>query len=273
MSTLRGALQSISLVDVLQLLQVNRKTGRLVVRTPEATGTLFVVQGEVVHAEAPDVHGESAAFDILEWTTGEFEFITSGQKVPTTIRRPLHDLLMEGARTSDSRKRLKAVFPNLHLLPWPTLPEPQLTAGLRVYAEDRRVLFYLDGFRSFLEVMDASGQPEVAVLQACHTLLEGGRLQVLHPHARVEVVLAKGGLFRRATHLELSTDVEARWRELGPYAHAPLGRVKLNLPEGPAIEEVRFNTSLAPGTLSVPRELMQSLGLSEGMEVTIRPQP
>lgn len=273
MSTLRGALQSISLVDVLQLLQVNRKTGRLVVRTPDATGTLFVVHGEVVHAEAPDVHGESAAFDILEWTTGEFEFITAPQKVPATIRRPLHDLLMEGARTSDSRKRLKAVFPNLHLLPWPTLPEPELTQGLRIYAEDRRVLFYLDGYRSFLEVMAASTQPEVTVLQACHTLLEGGRLLVLQPHVRVTITLAKSGLFRRAAHLELSSDIEDRWRQLGPYAGASLARVKLNLPEGPAIEEVRFNASLAPGTLSVPRELMQSLGLSEGMEVVVRPQP
>jgi hypothetical protein len=47
MSNLRGNLQSISLTDVVQLLHVNRKTGKLYVINGKRTETLFVVNGDV----------------------------------------------------------------------------------------------------------------------------------------------------------------------------------------------------------------------------------
>jgi pyruvate/2-oxoglutarate/acetoin dehydrogenase E1 component len=53
MSTLRGNLRSISLMDVVQLLNVNRKTGKLIVTQEKTSGILYVLNGDVVHAETP----------------------------------------------------------------------------------------------------------------------------------------------------------------------------------------------------------------------------
>jgi len=50
MSTLRGNLQSISLMDVVQLLNVNRKTGKLMVNQGKMSGVLYVQNGDVVIA-------------------------------------------------------------------------------------------------------------------------------------------------------------------------------------------------------------------------------
>ena len=80
MSNLKGNLQSISLTDVLQLLHVNKKAGLLQVNGDKATGVLYISNGEVIHAETRTTKGEAAAFDILEWEKGEFEFLAS--KVP-----------------------------------------------------------------------------------------------------------------------------------------------------------------------------------------------
>lgn len=273
MSTLKGSLQSISLMDVVQLLNVNRKTGKLYVINGKRSGILFVQNGQVIHAETPDTNGETAAFDVLEWEKGEFEFIGTKIQAPTSIRRSLQDLLMESARTSDSRKRLRGIFPNLHAIPWPTKEDLALTQGLKLFAEDRRVLPFLDGYRTFMEVISASEQSEVAVLQTCLTLKEADRLLVLEPEVTLTVQVMKTGLFKKGDHVELSRSLEARWKEVGPYGRHPISSVRVLWHEGPAVESVQFVNGLPEGAIAIPKELLQAWGVPEGMFVGVRPAP
>jgi len=273
MSNLRGNLQSISLTDVVQLLNVNRKTGKLYVINGKHTGTLYVLNGEVVHAETPQTVGESAAFEVLEWDKGEFEFAATKFKAPTSIRRSSQDLLMESARTADSRKRFRSIFPNLHAVPWPVLREPQLTQGLKLFPEDRKVLPFLDGYRDFSEVVSVSDMSEITVLQTCLSLKEAGRLQVLEPSITVSATPLKTGFFRKADHVELSKTVESVWKMMGPYRTEPIRNVRIIWPDGPAVEPVQFVSGVDDQSLCVPKELMQSWNLPEGIFVSVRPAP
>ncbi len=273
MSTLRGNLKSISLVDVIQLLHVNRKSGKLFVSEGKRAGVLFIQGGEVVHAETPNGVGEIGAFEILEWESGEFEFVASAAKPPQSIRRSVPDLLMESARTADSRRRFRGIFPNLRMVPWTTVSGDALTTGLKLFPEDRRVIPFLDGFRSFLEVIATSEQSEVTVLQTCLTLKEAGRLQVLDPEQSVAVVPMKMGLFKRGGHVELSKDTEALWQSMGPYGRDPIKRVRLTWPQGLAVEGVTFVAGMDPRQVAIPKELMQTWGVPEGMFISVRPAP
>lgn len=273
MSTLKGNLQSISLMDVVQLLHANRKTGKLYVNQGKQEGTLFVQNGEVVHAENPPILGESAAFEILEWDKGEFEFMACKFTCPTSIRRSVPDLLMEAARTSDSRKHLKGIFPNLHAVPWPTIPMPDLVKGVKLFAEDKRVIPFLDGYRTFLEVMAGSEQSEVAVLQTARLLKEAKRLVLLDPAIHLTVRPLKTGFFKKADHVELSSTLEAKWKGMGPYGAGPIANVRIVSPEGPAVTPVAFVKGLDEKVVAIPKELMQSWNLPEGIFVSVRPAP
>lgn len=273
MSNLKGNLESISLMDVAQLLHVNRKTGILKVQGPKASGVLYILNGDVIHGESGPFKGESAAFEILDWHSGTFDFqATSAVQAPHSIRRSLTDLLMEAARTSDSRKRLHGLFPNLSAIPWPTLPQRDLTAGLKLFEEERKILPYFDGYRDFREVMDASGQNDVAVLQAAAILKEAGRLEVLSPEIPVNVVPLKTGFFRKGDHLEVSKAHEAHWTKLGPYAAGVLN-VRVVWPKGPAVETVKFSPDLPERTIAIPKEFMEAWELAEGSSVHVRPAP
>ena len=252
MSNLRGALESISLTDVAQLLHVNRKTGMLQVSSGKISGVLYFSSGEVIHAETLSARGEVAAFEILEWTSGHFEFLSTQVQVPATIRRTVPDLLMDSARLHDSRKRLHSIFPRLTAVPWPTLPTPQLLDGLKLFAEERRILPFFDGYRDFQDVMSASGQHDVAVLQSAAILKDAGRLEVLEPDAHVAV--------------------EGWWTVLGPYRHG-IQNLRVIWPHGPAVERVEFVSGLADKQVAIPRELMQAWGLAEGSHVKVRPAP
>jgi len=271
MSTLRGKLQSISLVDVLQLLHANRKTGELLVTRLKQNGVLYVLNGEVVHAETAKARGESAAFDILEWDQGGFEFVTTAVEGPVTIRRSVPDLLMEAARTTDSRKHLSGIFPDLNLAPWPTLKEPHLTKDLRIFPEDRPVLAYLDGYRTFNEIIADSELGDVGVLQVCATLQAAGRLTLLKPTVAVAVAAAKTGFFRKADQVKVAKIHEAHWLAMGPYGAHPIGHVRLVWPRGSVLAEVQFVKGMSDQTIGISRELMQSWELPEGIFVSIRP--
>jgi hypothetical protein len=273
MSTLRGNLQSLSLTDVVQLLHVNRKTGKLHVINGKQTGTLFVQNGEVIHAETPQTAGESAAFEVLEWDKGEFEFVVTQIKVTASIHRSVQDLLMESARTADSRKRLRSIFQNLHAVPWPRVHGTKLTQGLKLFPEDEKVIPFLDGYRDFLEVISTSEQSEVGVLQTCLLLKEAGRLQVLEPAVTLSAVPMKTGFFKKADHIELSKTVAAVWSYMGPYKWDPIKNVRILWQDGAAIQPVKFVDDLEDQSVCIPKELMQSWGLPEGIFVSIRPAP
>ncbi len=273
MATLRGNLQSISLVDVIQLLHVNRRTGKLHVIQGKQTGTLYIQNGDVIHAETLQTTGESAACEVLEWDKGEWEFVAIGIKVPTSIHRSSPDLLMESAHTTDSRRRLRGIFTNMHGVPWPTLPQSQLQNGVKLTPEDHKVLPFLDGFRDFNEVITVSEQTEVIVLHTCYLLKEAGRLQVLEPAVTLSVTPMKTGFFKRGGHVEVSKTVESLWRLMGPYRHGPIHNVRIIGPNGPAVQPVQFVNGLDDQTVSIPKELMLSWGMPEGIFVRLRPAP
>ncbi len=272
MSNLKGSLESISLMDVAQLLHVNRKSGQLHIQNGKQQGTLFLMNGDVIHAEAGGYKGDSAAFEILDWTTGTFDFQTTTPQCPHSIRRSLTDLLMEAARIGDSRRRLHQIFPNMEAIPWPTLPLEEATKGLKIFEEERRILPFFDGFRDFREIMDAASQHDVAVLQAASILQDAGRLEVIQPDAPVSVVPLKTGLFKRGSSLEVSKSLEARWTALGPYALG-IKNLRVIWPKGPAIEPVKFVSDLPDKVVAIPREFMEAWELAEGSPVRVRPAP
>lgn len=273
MGNLKGNLQSISLTDVVQLLHVNKKTGELRVVNGREHGILYVMDGEVIHAELGALKGEGAAFLTLEWERGEFEFLAVKVKPGGMIRRSVPDLLMESARNSDSRKRLRSFFPSLDAVPWATLAEPALTAGLKVFVEDRKVIPFFDGYRDFHQVIQTTDQSEVTVLQAALMLKEAGRLQVLEPTISLRVVPLKTGFFRKGGHLEVAKVHEEAWARMGPYGLGRLLNLRIALPSGPAVEAAQFVSGLDEGHIAIPKEFMQVWGLSEFDSVSVRPAP
>lgn len=108
----RGDLQKVSVVDLLQLLSMNRRTGSLAITTPAGAGEVRLIEGEVADAVYRRLEGEKALYRLLAEASGTFAF-TSG--TPSPLRRvqtPTSMLLMEGMRQIDevaqSRQRLDA---------------------------------------------------------------------------------------------------------------------------------------------------------------------
>ena len=113
-STVEGDLAQIALVDVLQLLHQNRRTGCLAVTQgdgsqPGDLGEVWLRDGNVVQARvAPRAQDEKAIYRMLGWREGTFAFTPNDEMRAPRIQAPTRALLLEGMRQLDEWNRLRA---------------------------------------------------------------------------------------------------------------------------------------------------------------------
>ena len=116
---LLGRLEQVGLSALLTLLEMERKSGELIVVRDEGerpeesaplgpTGHIFVRDGKVVDATIDGITmaaNEECIYSMLAWSQGSFEFRQGEVDVADTISRSTTGLLMEGARRIDESKR------------------------------------------------------------------------------------------------------------------------------------------------------------------------
>jgi DNA-binding response OmpR family regulator len=105
---LRGDLGQVGLSALLVLIELERKTGLLTLRSPEGQAAQVLVRdGRVVHARL-DEHDEpvdaECVFHLLGWSAGEFELVACVVEGPDRINSTTTHLLMEGARLLDESR-------------------------------------------------------------------------------------------------------------------------------------------------------------------------
>lgn len=104
-TVLYGLLKEFALSSVLIVLELERKTGVLLLQGSDGSpGRVSLRGGRVVRAEAPNgVRGALAVYEMLTWTQGRFEFQAAEVAEPDEVGSSTSFLLMEGARLVDER--------------------------------------------------------------------------------------------------------------------------------------------------------------------------
>jgi DNA-binding response OmpR family regulator len=101
---LRGDLGQLGVSAVLTILEMERKSGILVLRNGSITGRVFMREGRALAAffdEQPAPRGPDAVFEMLTWRDGRFEFTALEVDMEDQIKTSTTHLLMEGARRID----------------------------------------------------------------------------------------------------------------------------------------------------------------------------
>lgn len=103
----RGHIAEVPLAPLLQLLQLERSTCSLLVRSGARKGRLHFRTGELVNAYAfeLDADGEAAARHLLAWERATVDFERSLHNHVQRIHTPLAELLIDVAREQDEHDR------------------------------------------------------------------------------------------------------------------------------------------------------------------------
>jgi len=102
-------LRGITLPAFLQLLEMERKTCTLRIRSQGRVGFLCLRDGQLMEADNGNGRGDAAALDIVSWDDAEIEISSVCKIKEPKVKASLSYLLMEGFRLKDEQARSQAL--------------------------------------------------------------------------------------------------------------------------------------------------------------------
>ena len=102
---LRGSLSQMNVIDLVQSLEMGRKSCQLTMTNGADRCELFFDNGQVKHAAYGSIAGDEAVFKVLRWTDGNFQINFEGKTTQETTTLNTQGLLMEGLRLLDEAQR------------------------------------------------------------------------------------------------------------------------------------------------------------------------
>jgi CheY-like chemotaxis protein len=104
---IQGHLEEMSMIDLMQSLEMGQKSCRLFVQHGGEQCELFFAGGQCRDAKIGSLEGDDAVYKVLLWTAGEFEidFNAANASTRTTTTRNTTGLLMEAMRLMDEANR------------------------------------------------------------------------------------------------------------------------------------------------------------------------
>jgi len=102
---LRGNLAQMNVIDLVQSLEMGRKSCQLTMMNEGDRCEMFFSEGQVTHADYGGVTGDAAVFKVLRWTGGNFELDFDGKTTQQSTTLNTQGLLMEGLRLLDESNR------------------------------------------------------------------------------------------------------------------------------------------------------------------------
>lgn len=102
---IQGRLEEMSILDLMQSLEMGQKSCRLTIRHGDDACELFFSTGQCTDAKLGSVEGEAAVFQAVRWGDGEFEIDFNAGPTRSTISRTTTGLLMEALRLVDEEQR------------------------------------------------------------------------------------------------------------------------------------------------------------------------
>ena len=169
---IEGNLAQIPLVDLLQILAVNRKTGRLALEREGERGEIALDGGRVVDARAGAAVGEKALYRLLTRREGQFAFVPGPAGAEVRIEKKLEELVLEGLRQADEAARLLSSLPAPSDRVELAVHAGEIPPGLHPVTEE--VVALLASPRRFDEIVDRCRATDLEATRALLALLERG---------------------------------------------------------------------------------------------------
>jgi CheY-like chemotaxis protein len=102
---IQGRLEEMSILDLMQSLEMGQKSCRLTISHDGEACEMFFSAGQCTDAKLGSIDGEAAVFQAVRWPEGGFEIDFNGSPTRSTISRTTTGLLMEALRLMDEGQR------------------------------------------------------------------------------------------------------------------------------------------------------------------------
>jgi hypothetical protein len=234
---LTGTFDDISFAELLQLLNLGHKSGRLTVWRGTERADIFLSKGEVARAISHRERGPEVVYRILGWREGEFSFERSEEPVAREIKESTEALILEGMKRFDEWERVESEMPNMDVV----LRQRASAVTNRfdmLSPEAQTVLRLVDARRNVATIIRESGlAPAKAVMAVTELLTEGMVEKWEAASAREDVLRTSGRLPEARGGIDFgSRTYFSSKEELSQHRLAATGRGRLEGEPGSAPE-------------------------------------
>ncbi len=174
---MKGTLKEITLTDVVQLLVMNRKTGRLHVESDQRKAHIDFQNGTITNAASGEITGEQAFYDPFCWDSGSFEFnpdeeIDPEQKLGRNWQQMLFEAIRRAGEWEELRKKVGTglSIPRLAGKIEPTMYDRD--------SDERKVLLLVDSRHNIHTLANIVGLSMRRVLLVLSELLDDGVITI-----------------------------------------------------------------------------------------------
>ncbi|MFH1809128.1 MAG: DUF4388 domain-containing protein [Pseudomonadota bacterium] len=243
-----GFLGDMGVVDLLQTIEIGRKTGILHLENPPQSGEVFFRNGKVVDAEVGRLRGDKAVYRFLVWNDGVFSLDFVAHERNDNIELSTQGLLMEGMRRVDEWGRMLEQLPPL---------DNRFDIDYREFAsrlaeipdEVNSILRLFDGEQTLMEIVDLSDFGDLEALNIISKLYFEGLIHDVTTRNSADDGTAAA---RVSSWLDEPAREDATPTEDPPTAAAPASSPALepSLPPAAVTEDQLPVSTLAPASSS-----------------------
>ncbi len=175
---LQGDISEFPLTDIIQLLDLSKKTGGVHIQGQrgheQLDGWLYFRDGKITGARLSNLAPLDAAYTFFTVTSGPFRFYDDAQLEVPTITQSNEVIIMEGIMRQDAWAKLQANLPSLTMVPQ-IVTNPSATGGeINLEADEWRVLTMVNGKNTIAQISQRSGLGEMRTCEIVARLLKSG---------------------------------------------------------------------------------------------------
>ena len=169
-----GDLSQAKFFDILKPLLAGKKDGRLIIKGKNE-GSVYLEEGNVVHAKAGDSSGEDAFDTIMGWRSGKCTFETDTSPEDRTILIPTEQLLLNWSYRKQEWEKIRKMLPSSDIVFRMSLQNNPEDKNIK--AEHWNVLALANGIRTVGEIAESLGWDEFKASKAVFQLIQAGLLE------------------------------------------------------------------------------------------------
>lgn len=141
-SAFSGSLEQMSIVELIQSIDMTQKTGRLLLEYDKDWGEFFFQTGKIIDAQTENLFGDKAVFRMLGWKVGNFNFYIETEIRKARIYEKPQFLILEGIKRLDEKNRLLKELPDLHQVFMPNLPLAEILQREKLSDTEEAMLMF-----------------------------------------------------------------------------------------------------------------------------------
>lgn len=172
---INGELENTRCSEIIKILSLGKRTGRLMLNNGAETGNIFFQDGDPIHAQCGPIEGNKAIYEMAVWTSGEYRFYVDDTPDVITVNSSSEEILNEATIRIRQMDRVSSLISSSSMVY--TLDADINDKEITLKSIQWKVIAHINGKRSITDIAQIVGLTVSDTLKVFYTLIKLGLLR------------------------------------------------------------------------------------------------